>query len=285
MSKAKELDQFYTTPEVAILCVDKLRSFLGGEYDLSTTRFLEPSAGLGAFLDALDQCGYSWVAGDLDPHHDGVVQQDFLGDYDWGLSRDDIVIGNPPFGKRSVLAVNFINKGLELADTVAFILPIQFNKYLTQKRINKDARLVYSDILNPESFTFNGKPYKVRSVFQVWTLREDLGENIRILQAPPTKHSDFHMEYYNCVPEKLHLFDQQWDFAILRQGWDNFVPQELDDYSGLSKKKQWMFFRADDNKVLNNLKSIDYNKLAEKNTSVRGFGKADIVEEYMKLYG
>ena len=34
--------------------------------------------------------------------------------------------------------------------------------------------------------------------------------------------------------------------------------------------------------VVNILKSIDYEKLARHNTSVPGFGKADVINEYIK---
>lgn len=46
-----------------------------------------------------------------------------------------------------------------------------------------------------------------------------------------------------------------------------------------------MFFTASTPEVKEKLLSIDYNALGEKNTSVRGFGKADIVEEYTRLFG
>ena len=161
---------------------------------------------------------------------------------------------------------------------------IQFNKYLTQKKINDDAQLINSTILKPDSFIFNNKNYSVRTVFQVWTLKDNIGKDQRIRTAPPTKHKDFQLEYYNCVPEKLHLFEKEWDFAVLRQGWGDFNPIVLDDYNQLSKKKQWMFFKSDNKNIIKKLKNIDYNNLAEKNTSVRGFGKADIIAEYNSLY-
>lgn len=285
MSNAKKLDQFYTSRKTSQQCLHILEKLLNNHYDLNNTTFLEPSAGDGSFLDALNDKKYSWIAGDIEPHNENIIKTDFLQDYNWELDKDkDIIIGNPPFGKRSSLAIDFVNKGLELVDTVAFILPIQFNKYLTQKKINDDAQLINSTILKPDSFIFNNKNYSVRTVFQVWTLKDNIGKDQRIRTAPPTKHKDFHLEYYNCVPEKLHLFEKEWDFAVLRQGWGDFNPIVLDDYNQLSKKKQWMFFKSDNKNIIKKLKNIDYNNLAEKNTSVRGFGKADIIAEYNSLY-
>ena len=216
MASSKKLDQFYTARNTAKYCLNHLEEIVSPFYNLKDTTFLEPSAGDGAFLDALDKKGYSWVAGDIDPQYQDIEKVDFLSDYQWGLNRDaDIIIGNPPFGKRASLAIDFINKGLQFSDTVAFVLPIQFDKYLTQKKINDNALLIESIPLEKYSFTFNNKPYDVRSVFQIWTLRKDMGEDKRKRKAPPTKHEDFQLEYYNCVPEKLYLFNQQWDFAVL----------------------------------------------------------------------
>lgn len=285
MPTPKDLDQFYTSKDTASYCVEKVKEVLGDHYDLSTTTFLEPSAGTGSFLKALENEGYSWIAGDIEPCYPGVVKQNFLEDYLWDIDSQGIVIGNPPFGKRARLAIDFMNKAFEMVDTVAFILPIQFNKYLTQKKIVDEAHLIHSEILDPQSFTFEEKPYAIRSVFQIWTKNDAILPDLRIRKAPPTTHPDFVCEYYNCVPERLHLFEQHWDFAVLRQGWEDLTPIELEDYRELSTKKQWMFFAASTPEVKEKLLSIDYNALGEKNTSVRGFGKADIVEEYTRLFG
>lgn len=285
MPSAKELDQFFTTPEVAKECVKSLLNVLP-ELGYSECSFLEPSAGGGSFLEAARFFEKDVIGYDIDPKREDISYADFLNDDLLNLpSREDLVIiGNPPFGKRSQLAVDFINRGFKYSDTIAFVLPVQFIKYLTQKRIISGARLVYQELLAPQSFTYLDKPYSVRCVFQVWTIRDEMND-LRIRQAPATKHKDFEMFIYNCVPEALYMFDLDWDFAVHRQGWVDFTPIDKTSAGNLSKKKQWMFFKSDNPEILQRLKNIDFNKLGEKNTSVKGFGKADVVEEYNKLYG
>lgn len=287
MSRAKELDQFFTTYEMADECSDTLIPLLDG-LGYERMSFLEPSAGDGSFMDAMQDKGYQVVASDVDPKRDDVISADFLEDdltAELPSKQELVVIGNPPFGKRSKLAVGFINKSLSYADTVAFVLPIQFMKYLTQKRMNPQAQLIHNEIIDPDSFTFEDKPYSVRCVFQVWTTRKSDYPDLRTRMKPATKHEDFELYIYNCVPQALYMFDLEWDFAVHRQGWTDFQPINKEEAGDLNRKKQWMFFKSDNPEVLERLKSIDYNKLGEKNTSVRGFGKADVVEEYVLRYG
>ena len=50
-------------------------------------------------------------------------------------------------------------------------------------------------------------------------------------------------------------------------------------------KKQWIFFKAKDKETLEKLKSIDFEKLSKKNIGIPGFGKADVVQEFISIYG
>ena len=56
-----------------------------------------------------------------------------------GLYQDGcdkyLVIGNPPFGKISSLAVKFFNKSAEYADVIAFIVPRTLKEYLYKKQV------------------------------------------------------------------------------------------------------------------------------------------------------
>lgn len=291
MSRAKELDQFFTNEKTAKESLESA-SHLLSELGYKNPQFIEPSAGGGSFVDACLERGHKVFATDIDPKREDIHYANFLEDdlnsvFENFPPKDDlVVIGNPPFGKRSKLAVDFINKSFEYSDTVVFVLPIQFIKHLTMKRIDKSAKLLMSTVLDPDSFTFEDKSYSVRCVLQVWTKRSAEGaEDFRIYEAPPTKHDDFEMFIFNCVPEALWMFDHDWDFAVLRQGWGEFTPVENAPDLVLNKKNQWMFFKSSDPSVLDKIRKIDFNKLGERNTSVRGFGKADVVEEYTRLYG
>lgn len=92
------------------------------------------------------------------------------------------------------------------------------------------------------------------------------------------------MYLYNCTENTKKYFGYDWDFCVQRQGWSSFVPILSKDAGELSRKVQWMFFKASDEKILKRLLDLDFEKLADMNTSVRGFGKSDVVEEYMNIY-
>lgn len=288
MDKAKELDQFFTSDDVALKCLEefmKLASQLGYS-DLKAVHFLEPSAGGGAFLRALDDKNLGWTGWDIDPQAKGVIENDFLRGENPALpNREIITIGNPPFGKRARLAIDFINRALEISETVAFIVPLQFNKYSAQSKINQRARLVWSVNLASDSFVYCGEEYSVRCCFQVWTLRSGLAD-LRLRHAPQIKHPDFEMWQYNNTRQAEKYFNKKeygWDFAVPRQGYKDYTIQESDpDLMG--RRTQWIFFKAKSPEILARLKALDFEKLSHKNTSTPGFGKADVIEEYKRLY-
>ena len=115
------LDKFYTKPVVAerLFCLVK-------EYTTNPQTFLEPSAGNGVFLGLLTSLSDNVIAFDISPDASGITQADFLSQ---DVGKVDVVIGNPPFGKNSSLAVKFFNKCAEWQpEVIAFVLPRTFKK-------------------------------------------------------------------------------------------------------------------------------------------------------------
>jgi len=274
-----DLDQFYTKIDVAKQCLDVLEQ----NVVMDNCFILEPSAGTGAFLKYLK---YDYYACDIEPKGENIECKDFLKDDIFDkLPKDKhiIVLGNPPFGKRSKLALEFIEKAFTYSDTIGFILPVQFLKYLTQKQIRNDARLIYSEILEPESFIHDDKSYSVRCCFQIWTINDDKPD-LRLRIAPKISHEDFEMWQYNNTKQALKYFDKDvygWDFAVPRQGYQDYTIRETNP-DKMDRRKQWIFFKAKNQEVLMKLISLDFDKLSKKNTSTPGFGKADVIEEYEK---
>lgn len=283
---AKQLDKFYTKPEIAKLCYRKL-SRLMTELGLQNEQFIEPSAGSGVFLDVVQR---PCIGFDIHPEDERVQLQNFLDD---GLplpaDKNLVFIGNPPFGKKGALAVKFLNKALSLGVAVGFIVPIQFRKWSIQSQIADDAKLL-SDLTLPEnSFTFMGKDYDLRCCFQVWAVQSLLNplnllnhRDFRQRSSPPIQHPDFLMYQYNRTKEAEKFFRYDWDFAILRQGYGDYTKLWLKG-NKLRHSKQWIFFKAKDERILQRLKSINFDELSKKNTSTPGFGKADVVAAYGKL--
>lgn len=73
------------------------------------------------------------------------------------------------------------------------------------------------------------------------------------------------------------------DFAVPRQGYKDYTIRETDP-ANMSRHTQWIFFKAHSPKILNQLLKLDYETLSKKNISTPGFGKADVIEAYNKLY-
>ena len=98
-------------------------------YDL----IIEPSAGSGSFSNLIN-C----IAFDIEPKNDKIIKQNYLeletSEY---ADKKVLVIGNPPFGRQSSLAIKFINKSAEFADTIAFILPKSFKKESLLNKLDK----------------------------------------------------------------------------------------------------------------------------------------------------
>jgi len=288
--KAASLDQYFTKPTIAEKCLDKLLSFLVFHgFSTHHCLWIEPSAGNGAFVDHLNHRHFDFWAGDIEPKHSLIHRHDYLKyplpqHKDFPDQQSRIIIGNPPFGKKSKLVIEFINKSLTHGHIVGFIVPIHMRKWSAQKMVNADARLIIDDILPEDSFLFLNKPYQLRCCFQVWTTLPDStlpGDDLRLTQQPKTQHPDFDAWQYNCTQQARKYFDLDWDFAVLRQGYGDFkLMYTQKDKAMLDTKKQWIFIKAKNPTVLNRLKSINFELLSQKNTGTPGFGKADLVSAY-----
>ena len=102
--KKDALDKFYTKPEVAKSLIDiTLSKFPAERFDV----ILEPSAGSGAFLFNLPP--ENRVGLDISPDHESIEKVDFF-EWEPTENRSYLVIGNPPFGRVSSMAVKFFQK-------------------------------------------------------------------------------------------------------------------------------------------------------------------------------
>ncbi|MBR8082591.1 N-6 DNA methylase [Burkholderia vietnamiensis] len=197
----RDLDQFYTNPQLAQRLFDELIAEHLGDRWSGDVRWLEPSCGTGAFLSLLppDALGV-----DLDPKCPGAVQADFLS---WtpaaGDDRPLVVVGNPPF-KHDVA---FFNRCAELgAERIAFIVPRSWQKPSVQNQLDRTFHLAHEEVLPLDAFIFEGQPAEVPTVFQVWERRDEQ----RPLTVLPTTHADFAFVPY----AQRHTAD----FAIQRVG-------------------------------------------------------------------
>lgn len=282
---ASSLDKFYTKPSIAEY-ISKNRLV---EAILDRSFTFECSAGGGAFMP------YCQVGYDILPEAEGIIQSDFLElDIEKELKKLNVegkkiaCLSNPPFGKRCSLAIDFFNKCSDVCDYIIFVIPRTFTKYSIQKQLDSRMKLVYSELLPENSFTFMGNDYDVRCVVQIWCKEAKI--DLRRKTAPPIKHADFETYQYNNTPEALKFFDVErypWQFAVYRQGYQDysvrFYPKDVED---MPKNKQYMFINPLSDKAYKRLHDeIDYSELSKINLSTPGFGKNDLVEYYIEFYG
>ena len=300
-----KLDQFYTKPGVAKKCWQTLKDLLPhlfSKEDQSLIDYIEPSAGCCDFFDLLPKDRRVGI--DIDPKAErNLIKADFLTYQDPSIYREKtVVVGNPPFGHKSSLAIEFFNQAATLADTIAFIVPVQWRKYSVHKQLTLDFDLISQTELPPSSFyilpsqsslkqlaLYSGKltaglvkDYLVNTEFQVWTRLKHNLVNKRLLSSPPIHHVDFDMWQYNATKQAESVFENLFDFAVLRQGYGDFN-QKIVDKRDCSLKKQWILFKAKSSKALQILNKIDFVKLSQNNTVVPGFGKADVILEYERI--
>ena len=121
------IDKFYTKPSVAKMCFDKVIEYV--KIDSSSDLLIEPSAGNGAFISYMSNSCDQVKFYDLKPEHPLIVEHDYLTLDCLEFDQPSIhVIGNPPFGRQSSLALKFIKKSAEFCDSISFILPLSSKK-------------------------------------------------------------------------------------------------------------------------------------------------------------
>lgn len=193
----KDKDQFYTKPSIALECYNKFLTVAEAmDINLSKYEFIEPSAGCGWFYQHLPS--HRKIGIDIDPNGkyiDELTKADYLR---WEPNKKGsyIVIGNPPFGLRGHLALQFINHSAKFADIVAFILPQLFEsdgKGVPGKRVDKKFALAYSERLPEDSFEKpDGTPIPISTVFQVWT-----AVNKNKINIPTKKTCSLYIKIYS----------------------------------------------------------------------------------------
>ena len=161
-------DAFLTLPTVASALVSEvLVPYLeknGGLPDF----FVEPSAGAGAFLDALPS-GAKFEAIDIEPKDARVKRHDFM---EWKCPEGRaVVIGNPPFGKNSSLAIKFVNRSATFANVIAMILPRTFRKESVLHRLSPHLDVVVDVDVEKDAFVFKGETYDVPCCFMIFARR------------------------------------------------------------------------------------------------------------------
>lgn len=170
--KRNVIDKYYTKIGVASSCITLIKQHLTiDEKDL----VLEPSAGNGAFMDGIKLLSKNHLFYDLEPENPEIIKQDYL-THDFTEIKKRFnkihVVGNPPFGRQSSLAIKFIRKSCEFCNSISFILPKSFKKESLKNKFPLQFHLVYECDLPDNSFLVDGTEHNVPCVFQVWEKKE-----------------------------------------------------------------------------------------------------------------
>jgi len=281
-------DQYYTKRDVAehLILLTEMILAVSDEWGDDTV-WVEPSAGEGAFFHAFPD-RYEKIGMDIAETRGAIRQQDYL---TWsGLelpSNTDkvVVVGNPPFGKRYKTAMDFIWKSAGIASSVAFVLPIAFQRYSLHKKMPGGFKLVSDIQLEPDSFiTPKGKEYSINTAFQIWTRLGDVkgpDGDMRLYSKPAISHPDFTFYWYNATKEAEKWFDKDWDFAVPCWGFNDYDRRET-CAACCEKQKHWMLFKPHTDEAAMILSvGLDFGKLASTiGTIVPGFCKSDVVAAY-----
>ncbi len=288
----KSLDQFYTNPKVIGPLLKHLETKLTmAGYDIKDVNWLEPSAGSGNFVDALiERYGETAKikAYDLDPKSNSKIEKANYLEKKITYSNKRVIVGNPPFGKRSILALEFLNKSMKESDVVAFILPNQFVRYLTQERVDSRFKLILQKKIEKDAFLVDDRKYNVNCVFQIWVNGEKESfkkfKDYRKKQKPQVVHPDFDLMIHNNTEQTKKYFNKKlygWTFAMHRQGYYDFDEIILSE-NEIIPKRQYLFVKCniDKSTCLKIAKEMDKKKMIEWSTSVPGFSNEDFIREY-----
>ena len=162
------IDKYYTKAFVVDLCLILVQKYIQINPD---DLIIEPSAGNGSFIAGIKSIISNFRFYDLEPDNDEIIKQDYLL-YDYGNIKEIFskihIIGNPPFGRQSSLAIKFIKKSCEFCDSFSFILPKSFKKDSLKKTVPLNYHLIFEKDLPDNSFLVDGVEHNVETVFQIW---------------------------------------------------------------------------------------------------------------------
>ncbi|GAA9233491.1 hypothetical protein HpHA215_09130 [Helicobacter pylori] len=287
------LDQYFTKPSVALKCFQKACEVIKKYENLDDFIFLEPSAGDGVFYDLFPKNRRIGI--DIEPKRDGFIQCDFL-NYKLPTHQKVICLGNPPFGHRGVMALEFINHARN-CDFVCFILPMFFEsqgKGSIKYRV-KGLNLLYSERLEKNAFIdFKNKEVDVHCVFQIWSKKyqnkksefswyknrhkEPFGEYIKVFTVSLAKNRECGKEW---------IFNQKASFYLSSTFYKS--TQIVENFEEVKYKSGIAVVFTSANKALNTklkklFKEIDWTKYASLATnSCYHLGKSHIFQAFSKI--
>jgi hypothetical protein len=267
--KRKTTDKFYTSN----IAVEKCMELITNNIEIKDDDLcIEPSAGNGSFIPHIKSMFAFYKFYDLEPEHDEIIKQDYL-EFDYNVLNElnlikKHVIGNPPFGRQTSLAIKFIKKSCLFCDTLSFILPKSFKKDSMKKHFPLNFHLAVEYDLPVNSFIVDNKAYDVPCVFQIW-IKQDINRNI------PNK----------LVPNKYKFVKKEEtpDISFRRVGvYAGTIDREIDTKSAQSH----YFIKFDDpltDELFNKLAKINYPG-KDNTVGPKSISKPELIKEFNMFF-
>lgn len=257
-------DKFYTLPLYSKKCIDKVFEIYNiSDWDL----IVEPSAGNGSFLNQIPSDNKIGI--DICPEQPNIIEQDFLTYYPPINKTNILVIGNPPFGRVSSMAIKFFNHSAKWANVIAFIIPRTFRKISVQNKLNDLFHLVYDEELpnNPCCFS---PAMSVKCCFQIWEKKTSKREIINL----PKSHNHWEFLAFGPLDDKHQPTPpNDADFAMRAYG-GKIGEIKLNNLDEL-RPKSWHWIKSKINKkeLISRFNQLDYSNslnTARQNSMGRG---------------
>lgn len=265
------LDKFYTRIPIAQMCIDMIES------SHTITKFdlvVEPSAGNGSFFNLIEHPNKVGI--DISPECDGIMELDFF-DYTPNIIDSNIlVIGNPPFGRVSSIAVKFFNHAAKWADVIAFIIPKTFRKISIQNRLDTKFVLI-KDIDIPDTPCSFTPAMNVKCCFQIWKKSNVLRQIVNL----PETHVDWNFLKLGPKDENNQPTPPIGaDFAIRAYGGKCGFIQTNGLENLRPKSWHWIKSNIQISQLIQRFESLDYSKSL--NTARQNsMGKKELIQLYI----
>ena len=255
-------NKYYTNNETVDICYKAIKKNLKIK---KTDLIIEPSAGDGAFLDKIKKLSNNYIFYDIKPENPEIIKQDFL--LLKSVPQNTHIIGNPPFGNKSSMAIKFIKHSAFLkAKTISFILPNSFQKPSFMKSFPLNYHLIYQIIFPQDSFIHNDKIENVNTIFQIWERRDSE-------RKKPTK----------LIPKDWYTFVKRplCNITIKRVGFSSGNTKICKQNDNINTNWFIKTRKKPDTKLIKKLNTIKYD--TKKNVGAISISKQEIIKEYNKI--
>lgn len=260
--KRDTIDKYYTKKNIAKHYVNIISKNI--QINNNDT-IIEPSAGNGVFIKYIKKLTKNYEFYDIEPEHKSIIKMDFL-QYNNKTNNTIHIIGNPPFGRQSSLAIKFIKKCCEFSTSISFILPKSFKKHSMQKCFDEYFHLIYEEDVDENSFIVNNIETNVPCVFQIWK-KSNIKRNIEI----------------NKIPEKFIFVkkSEQPHISFRRVGVNaGNISEIITDKS----EQSHYFIKFNNNNIKENITKLNKLKFEFNNTvGPKSISKPELIDQFNKL--